>query len=252
MLEQQIETVLTQKEDLDTQVKFLEEDRLHLNNDISVLTTVKDDVVNWKESTIPEWEHEKKLLLNKIAELEESIEAIRNASSDSDVKIEKVNDKFKNDCEDLLKQRNLLKKQKDDLENTYNAMNKTLSGEKKDREKLEEEFARKQIETGSNLVGLRKKLQQYVWEDMYSWKVLLDIKTDFTLEDLHEEKWNQVLDLEFRDQMKTVDEQIQEENNRLVELKGEKQQEEYGQNIEIESPSVIVIKSKKDKKKKKR
>jgi len=192
----------------------------------------------------------KKLLLNKIAELEESIEALRTASSDSDVKIEKMNSKFQNECEDLLKQRNLLKKQKDEMENTLNTMSKSLSAEKKEREKLEEEFARKQIETGSNLVGLRKKLQQYVWEDMYSWKVLLDIKTEFTLEDLHEEKWNQVLDLEFREQMKTVDEQIQEENNRLVELKGEKQQEEYGQNVE--SPSVIIIKSsKRDKKKRK-
>jgi hypothetical protein len=87
---------------------------------------------------------------------------------------------------------------------------------------MEGDVENMQKESGTSLHNLRKKLQSYVWEDMYSWKVLLDIKTDFHLEELHAEKYQGILDLDFVSQIRKIDSEIQAETQRLVDLQNER------------------------------
>jgi len=89
---------------------------------------------------------------------------------------------------------------------------------------------------------------------MYAWNVLLDIKTDFSLEDLHEEKLNEIKDLPFAEQVKKIDEDIAVENMRLVELKEEREKEKHGDPMYFEHEAEVEIDinldTKKDKTKK--
>jgi len=132
-----------------------------------------------------------------------------------------------------LRLKDKLKSDKEALEDKVNALTKHYDSEKKEREKLEEAIQRQQNETGLNLVTLRKRLQSYVWEDMYIWKVLLDMKVDFELEDFHREKLSEIADHEFSAQVDKIDGDIKLENNRLIELAAERQRESMAAKNEL-------------------
>jgi len=60
---------------------------------------------------------------------------------------------------------------------------------------------------------------------MYTWNVLLDIKTDLSLQEFHSEKINSISELSFHKQVQNVDGDIQVENKRLVQLLHERNEE---------------------------
>jgi len=68
---------------------------------------------------------------------------------------------------------------------------------------------------------------------MYIWKVLLDMKVDFELEEFHSEKLNEIADHEFSTQVDKIDGDIKLENARLVELAAERQRESLAAKNEL-------------------
>jgi len=111
-LEEQIETVLNEKESLETRRSSLEEAKLNLSNELDLLTTERDELKKWKEFTEEEWNKEKKTLQERIAELLENLEYLKNASSDSTSKLQRMNEKLNNECDELMKHQENLKKTK--------------------------------------------------------------------------------------------------------------------------------------------
>jgi len=227
----------------------LEELRVNLSNELNLLTNEKDELLKWKEINEEEWNREKKSLLERIAELEENIEMLKSVSSDSTSKLQQTNEKLKNECDELVKNREKLKKQKEEMEEKLNSLNKNYNNEKKEREQLEESIAKLQNDTGLNLVSLRRKLQQYVWDDMFSWNVLLDIKTELSLQDFHFEKMNKISELPFKKQVEDIDSQIQDENNRLVQLQNERNKEKENIHDDVDDDDEVEIKPEKKKEK---
>jgi len=68
---------------------------------------------------------------------------------------------------------------------------------------------------------------------MYIWKVLLDMKADFELEDFHGEKLNEIADHEFLTQVDKIDGDIKLENIRLVDLAAERHKESMAAKNEL-------------------
>jgi len=232
-LEEQIETVLNEKDSLELRKKSLEETRFNLTNGLNLTTSERDELLKWKELNEEEWAREKKAMLERIAELEENINMLQSVSTDSTSKLKSNNEKIKNENEELMKGLDRLKGEVQVLEEKLNSLHKNFNEEKKEREKLEGQIQKIQNETGLNLATLRKRLQAYVWEDMYVWKVLLDMKVDFSLEDFHAEKLNEIGDLDFEGQIDKIKGQILEENARLVELAAERVRESQAAKNEL-------------------
>jgi len=124
-----------------------------------------------------------------------------------------------------LKKKDNLHKDKEELTEKMSTLNKEYNNEKGEREKLEETVAKQQNESGLNLSSLRKKLQSYVWDDMYAWNVLLEIKTDIAPEDFHKQKIDEVINHSFVDQIKSISAEVEKENARLVDLHAERVRE---------------------------
>jgi len=230
----------------------LEEKRYVLTNELDVVTTEKDELLRWRELNSEEWSREKSHLLEKILELEENIDMLRSVTSDSSNKLAMINEKIKGECGELTDKKERLHKEKEELDEKINSLNNEYHSEKKEREKLEHAVSQQQNESGLNLYHLRKKLQSYVWDDMYAWNVLLDIKTDFSLEDLHSEKLDEIKDMKFIDQVSKIESEIVAENIRLVELKEEREKEKHSDPMYVETELNIELDApRKDKKKNK-
>jgi len=224
----------------------LEEKRYVLTNELDVVTTEKDELLRWKDINSEEWEREKTRLLDKISELEENIEMLKSVSSDSSNKLQMINEKIKGECTDLNdKKKERLHKEKEELDEKIEALTSDYHAEKIEREKLESTISQQQNDSGLNLYHLRKKLQSYVWDDMYAWNVLLDIKTDFSLEDLHEEKLNEIRDLPFANSVSKIESEIAVENARIVELKEEREKEKHSDMMYVETELDIDLDTKK-------
>jgi len=166
---------------------------------------------------------------------------LKSVSSDSSNKLGMINDKIKGECSDLTQKKERLHKEKEELDEKISTLSNEYHSEKKEREKLENTVSQLQNESGLNLYNLRKKLQSYVWDDMYAWNVLLDIKTDFSLEDLHEEKLQEIRDLQFVEQVQKIDSDIAVENIRLVELKEEREKEKHSDPMYIDTELDIDL-----------
>jgi chromosome segregation ATPase len=110
-LEEDIDTVLSQRETLERTKDILEETRIELTDNLSLLTTERDELLKWKNVNLADWEEERQALLNKIKELQENINMLKSASSESSTKLQSVNEKIRGECDDLQsKKANLIEK----------------------------------------------------------------------------------------------------------------------------------------------
>jgi len=157
-LEEQIEVVLGEKEGLEYKKTSLEEKKSKLTNELDIITTERDEILNWKSTTLEEIERERKSLQERILELEENLNMLQFASSDSTTRLQQINEKIKNERDDLMKNKIRLKNDKEEVGEKLSTLSKNYGNEKKDRENLEEVLAKQQSETGSSLANLRKKV----------------------------------------------------------------------------------------------
>jgi hypothetical protein len=112
-LEEDIDTVLSQRETLERTKDILEYTRTELTDNLSVLTSERDELLKWKNINLAEWEEERHRLMNKIKELQENINMLKTASGESSSKLQSVNAKIRGECDDLQnKKANLTEKKK--------------------------------------------------------------------------------------------------------------------------------------------
>eukprot|EP01128_Nolandella_sp_AFSM9_P012425 TRINITY_DN926_c0_g1_i1.p1 TRINITY_DN926_c0_g1~~TRINITY_DN926_c0_g1_i1.p1 ORF type:complete len:540 (+),score=215.52 TRINITY_DN926_c0_g1_i1:32-1621(+) len=178
---------------------------------------------------------EKSELQSRLSELEENISTLKGDSDESVTLLQNQKDEITKERdnlrEELRKTREELQREKEELEAQNADLLANLNKSKKMREELEELLKQQQENHSKSIHALRKHLLQHV-HDMHVWKVFLEQDREYESEDLHIVMEAELEDMDFGEQVDTLDTAITEENERLEKLLKER---------EVEAAEVVSV-----------
>jgi len=199
-----------------------------------------------------EWRIEKENLAKRIKELEERIAVLKTSTDSTTSDLQLENEKLRKDRDELLKATKKLEKEIEELEKQFTRFSKKLAKEQRVRKELESFLDKLKQNWDMGVSAIRQNLLQHI-SDMNVWKVFLEQNSDYQVEDSVLFKDEIVSANPHPEQIRLLDQALQEEVSRFGVLLDDKTKASTAvEALEEESNTKVrVSKSSKKKKKKK-
>jgi len=230
----------------------LEDRKVTLTQELETVSFERDDLAAWKKRMEEEWRLEKEHLAKRIKELEERIAVLKTSTDSTTSDLQLENEKLRKERDELLKATKKLEKEIEELEKQFTRFSKKLAKEQRVRKELESFLDKQKQNWDLGVSAIRQNLLQHI-SDMNVWKVFLEQNSDYQVEDSVLFKDETVSANPHPEQIRLLDQALQEEVSRFGVLLDDKTKASTAvEALEEESNTKVrVSKSSRKKKKKK-
>eukprot|EP01130_Rhizamoeba_saxonica_P000578 TRINITY_DN10545_c0_g1_i1.p1 TRINITY_DN10545_c0_g1~~TRINITY_DN10545_c0_g1_i1.p1 ORF type:complete len:526 (-),score=188.33 TRINITY_DN10545_c0_g1_i1:49-1626(-) len=218
-LEELYEVLSVAKEDLDERTTILKEENTGLNGTFETLTVETSELQQSSNKAREDWTNERAELLARIEALETQLGELKESAGDSVTQLQETQDTVTKERDELKQAKEELEDELEELQEQFEGLTKKFKKQQKAQAQLEQFADELKEENTVSVNVLRKHLLCHI-NDMVIWKKFLETDLEYDVANILGtiKTDEEIGGLEFPDQVKALDFELEEENDRLGQL----------------------------------